>query len=448
MADGGRRFRLVLAGITVAGLAWRVIYVMAWRRHAVVWGDAFYYHHGANLLADGHGFIEPVDYLLQHIRVEAADHPPVYLLYLTAFTLVGLRTVTAHLLASCLIGAATIAVTGLAGRAIAGARVGLIAASLVAVYPNIWSEDTMLQSETFALLAVSTTVLLAYRYWQRPSLARAAALGATVGLAALSRAELLLLSVLVIVPLVLLASALTRAARARHLALAAVVCVGVVAPWVGYNLSRFEKPVYLSSGFEITLASGTCDRTYYGEAIGYWSIYCVTDILDRRGLTLTNSDESTRAAAYKEESLDYIGNHLDRLPAVLLARWGRITGLYRPLQQAGFDIFPEGRDRWVAYTSLAGYYVLAVLSVFGFRVLRRRRIPVFPLVAPIATVFVSVTLTFAQNRYRASAEGVLCLLAAVAIDAGIGFIGRARADDTRARESGQPIERELVATTG
>src|SRR5258706_10383561 len=244
MADRGRKFRLVLAGITLAGLAWRVVYVMAWRRHAVVWGDAFYYHKGANLLADGHGFIEPVDYLLQHIRVEAADHPPVYLLYLTAFTLVGLRTVTAHLLASCLIGAATIAVTGLAGRAIAGARVGLIAAALVAVYPNIWSEDTMLQSETFALLAVSTTVLLAYRYWQRPSLARAAALGATVALAALSRAELLLLSVLVIVPLILLASSLTRAARARHVALAAVVCAGVLGPWVGYNLSRFEKPVY------------------------------------------------------------------------------------------------------------------------------------------------------------------------------------------------------------
>jgi uncharacterized membrane protein len=102
----------------------------------------------------------------------------------------------------------------------------------------------------------------------------------------------------------------------------------------------------------------------------------------------------------------------------------------------------------VAYTSLGGYYVLAVLAVFGVRVLRRRHIPVFPLLAPIVTVFVSVTLTFAQTRYRASAEGVLCLLAAVAIDAGIGFIGRARADDTRDREWPQPVERELVATTG
>lgn len=447
MAEGGRRFRLALAAITVVGLAWRVIYVMVSRRHAFVWGDAFYYHNGANLLADGHGFIEPADYLLKNVKVEAADHPPIYMLYLTAFTVVGLRSATAHLLASCLIGAATIAVTGLAGRAIAGARVGLIAAALVAIYPNIWSEDTMLQSETVALLAVATTVLLAYRYWHRPSLARAAALGAVVGLAALSRAELLLLSVLVIAPLVLLATSLTRAARARHLALAAVVCVGVLAPWVGYNLSRFEKPVYLSSGFEITLASGTCDRTYYGEAIGYWNIYCVTDILDHRGLTLTNSDESTRAAVYKDESVTYIRNHLDRLPAVLLARWGRITGLYRPLQQAGFDVFPEGRDKWVAYTSLGNYYVLAVLAVFGVRTLRRRHIPVFPLIAPIVTVFVSVTLTFAQNRYRASAEGVLCLLAAVAIDAAIGFIARARREDTPV-ESPQPPPRELVTAAG
>jgi hypothetical protein len=43
---------------------------------------------------------------------------------------------------------------------------------------------------------------------------------------------------------------------------------------------------------------------------------------------------------------------------------------------------------------------------------------VFPLVALPAIVLISVTLTFATNRYRAIAECALVLLAAVAIDAG------------------------------
>jgi len=421
-----RSFRGRVALIALVGLAWRVTYVLVWRRHVALWGDAYFYHESANLIATGHGFIDPYDFNFAHVARQAADHPPLYLLYLATFSFLGFTGVTEHLLASCLLGAVSIAVTGYAGRAVAGARTGLIAAVLVAAYPNIWSNDAMMLSETVAILFVSIMIWLAYTYWRRPSWKAAAGLGAAVALCALSRSELLALSVLVVLPLTLLARSLTTRSRVGHLALAAVTCVGTLAPWVAFNMSRFEKPVYLSAGFEITLATATCDRTYYGDGTGYWNINCAIDILNRHGLNFQNADQSQRSAAYLHDSLDYIRTHLGRLPAVVAARIGRITGLYRPLQQAGFDVFPEGRDRWVAYSGMLSFCAIAVGAAFGVVSLRRRRIPVFPLLGPPITVLFAVVVTFATNRYRASAEGALCILAAVAVDAALGFFERVR----------------------
>ena len=70
-----------------------------WRQYTVFGGDPLYYHLGARLLADGHGFINPYAYA-RDLNVQAADHPPLYLMYLSVFSLLGMGTITWHLLAS------------------------------------------------------------------------------------------------------------------------------------------------------------------------------------------------------------------------------------------------------------------------------------------------------------------------------------------------------------
>jgi len=45
--------------VVLAALALRVGYVLGWKNPAPILGDAFYYHYGANLFADGHGFPDP-----------------------------------------------------------------------------------------------------------------------------------------------------------------------------------------------------------------------------------------------------------------------------------------------------------------------------------------------------------------------------------------------------
>ena len=70
---------------------------------------------------------------------------------------------------ACLIGTATVVMVGFAGRRIAGGRVGLVAAAIAAVYPNFWLYERELMSETLTLLLAATTILLAYRFHDRPT---------------------------------------------------------------------------------------------------------------------------------------------------------------------------------------------------------------------------------------------------------------------------------------
>jgi 4-amino-4-deoxy-L-arabinose transferase-like glycosyltransferase len=410
------RFIRWLLAVTLVGLAWRLLYVVVFQRDMYVWGDAYFYHHGANLLADGQGWINPFSYNLRGTIAEAADHPPLYILYLAGFSAVGLSSPLWHMVASTLLGAATVWFAGLAGRQIGGTRLGLIGAALVAVYPNVWNWDGLLLSETMAILLVTVTVWLGYRFWRTPSLWGGVALGVAVGLASLARAELLLLSVLVILPLCLRARGRTWRERLTWLGASAVACAIVIAPWVAHNLTRFEEPVYLSSGMPLTLNNTNCDATYYGPGIGYWNIQCPIDALERNGVGQFEGDESTRSIVLQREALDYIGNHKSRLPVVVLARWGRVSGLWIPLDQVELDEQNERMTPWVPRAGLAMWYPLAVLAVVGGATLWRRRVTLIPLVGtPLIVAFV-VTVFFGHARYRAVAEVPIALLAAVAVE--------------------------------
>src|SRR5262249_2347692 len=163
---------------------------------------------------------------------------------------------------SCVIGAAAIVVCGLAGREVAGRRVGLIAALLLAVYPNIWMNDELAASEALSPLLTALVLWTAYRFWKRPRLGNVAWLGARIGLAALGRDEMALLA-LFLLPLVLLA----RTCSWNKWLLMGVVggasAAVLVFPWTGFNLSRFDRPVFISSGLGVMLASANCDTTYY-----------------------------------------------------------------------------------------------------------------------------------------------------------------------------------------
>ena len=117
-----------------------------------------------------------------------------------------------------------------------------------------------------------------------------------------------------------------------------------------------------------------------------------------------------------EKSIDYIQENITRLPTVVVVRWLRIVGLWKPLQQSDVDAYLEGRDLWVTRVAQTTSYAFMALAAAGVVIMRRRRIPVLPLVGPLIAIFITITITFAQNRYRASVEPAIAILAAVAVE--------------------------------
>jgi 4-amino-4-deoxy-L-arabinose transferase-like glycosyltransferase len=412
-----RRFGWILAAVALGGFAVRVAYVLTERRDFVPGGDAFFYHAGANLLADGEGFISPFFYPARH--VQAAEHPPLYTIYLAVPSLFGMHSVLTHVLWSSALGTATVVLVGLLGRAVAGDTVGIIAAVLAAIYPNIWAPDGMLQAETLGMFTVTLAVFLAYRYLRAPSWQRLIWVGAACALGALARSELVMLVPLLVVPLALLTRTEPWSQRWKWLGVAVAATAVLIAPWSIYNTTRFAHPILLSAQIDPLLASANCDSTYYGALRGYFDIQCNAAVDAAAGLT-DQDDESQRGIADRRAALRYVRGHLGRLPYVEGVRTLRILGLYHPQRAIIIDTFVEGRDEWVARGGLYTFWIVGLLAVPGAIVLRRRRtLPVYPLLAPIGVVVVTVLVTYASTRFRSTAEPALVVLAAVTIDAAV-----------------------------
>jgi 4-amino-4-deoxy-L-arabinose transferase-like glycosyltransferase len=324
---------------------------------------------------------------------------------------VGLKSFLAHRIWCAVIGSAAVVVCGLVGREMAGRRVGLIAAFLVAVYPNLWMSDELGLSETLTPVVVALVLLAAYRFWNRPDWVRALWLGVSIGVAALARDELGLLALLLLAPLALSARTLSWGRRATVLAVGGLAALVTVAPWVGYNLSRFQDPVFISSGLGVTLASANCDTTYQGPFEGYWSYQCALAAPLRHDV-----DESVQGSEAQRYALHYVRTHTGRIVPVELARFGRSFGLFHPLQQIHLDSMIETRPyRW-ALVGLGMYYCMLPLAIGGAVLLRRRRVPVLPLLAVGLDVVVSTAISFGNTRYRTAFEVPLILASAVMLE--------------------------------
>jgi 4-amino-4-deoxy-L-arabinose transferase-like glycosyltransferase len=369
----------------------RLVYTLVLTPHLRGLGDAMYYHGLAQALGDGRGFVDPA------FGSPTALHPPLFPLVLALPSALGLDSYNAHRVMVCLIGTGTIVGIGLLARHVAGDRAGLLAAGVAALSPVLVSADSAVMSETLLGLLVVTCALCAYRLRERPTAARAALLGALIGLAALTRGEALLL-VLLLLPW----------RRPRLAAVVVLACAVVLAPWTIRNLSVFAKPVLLSTNEGGLIAGANCPSTYRGHDIGSWDIRCVPG---------GGGDESAASARARKAGLDYAGHHAGRLPLVLLARLGRTFELLQPVRQAEQA---EGRAEGLELAGAVVWFLLLPLGAYGLVLLRRRDVPLAPLLAPFVVVLAATVVGYGVPRFRHPADVALAVLAGVALDALIG----------------------------
>jgi peptidoglycan/LPS O-acetylase OafA/YrhL/4-amino-4-deoxy-L-arabinose transferase-like glycosyltransferase len=430
-----RRFRRRLTLIAVAGLAVRLVYLLGWKNTGQTWSDSFYYHEGANLLADGHGYVHPFQWISHGLDIPGADHPPGYLTLLSAVSLLGFRSFLAHQLFSCIVGMLGVVAFGWAGRRIAGERVGLLTALILALSPNVWFHDALVMSESLVVATTALVLWAAYRWWDRAQLLDAAIFGVVVGLAALVRSEALLLGPAIALPLLYFQRRRSPRADLRQVALAGGLAALVIAPWVIFNVARFEHPVTLSAQFEHTLVSANCDDVYFGDSTGYWSRPCVEAV---EAMTDPLDDASEEGVTFRRVARDYVENHKGRAILVGAARVGRTFGLYQPQNQVNLDTLYDGKEKGLGEAGLLTWYVVAVAGAFGLVGLRRAGRPIFPLLAVIGATAATVLVTYGSTRFRFPAELALCIPAAVSLDAAIGAFAKSRRPEPEAELEPEP----------
>jgi len=390
------------------GAAWRlgVLVVDRWSRPLLL-NDSLYYSAQAIQLADG------VFYREVFVDQPGAEHGPLTSTVLALVSWVDAPTPWQRLV-TVVFGIATVALVGLLARAVAGDRAGLVATAIAAVYPNLWMNDGLVMSESLSLLLVTAILLVAVRATAPPTTRTAVALGVLTGLAALSRSEL----VLFVPGLALL---LWRASRrdaeedARHAARLVVgpalligTAVLVMAPWVIFNLARFERPVTLTTNDGTTLLGSYCDETFSGDHKGGWSLSCVVN----DPLYRVDEEPSVRSARQRTLAREYATDHLGELPGVVVARLARSLDLYDLGNLVHQDVGEE-RYRWAAWAGIVSWWALAPLAVIGFLRSPWRFRPLLAL--PAVTVTLVTAVFYGAHRIRSPLEPVVVVLAAISI---------------------------------
>lgn len=415
-AERGRRFGVGLAVIVLVALALHVTYIVGFARQRDLGWDATFYHSAANSLAAGEGYTVTCPLIDSCSPRVTAVFPPLYPVTLAAASIVGLRSPLAHELESMAFVLGAVALIGGLGRRFGGDRVGWIAAGIAAVNPLWITLEGALMSESLTVLLTAALLVLLYRAIERPGLLRWTLVGAVVGLCVLTHGEGTAWLVFLAWPAILTSRSASWPRRLGYLALTTAVAVAVVLPWVARNDRDLGAPLLSQPNVSATISGANCDRTYEpGPDRGWW-VECWEVRHDGQTATFANLEavgmtEPELYDATMTPGLDYARSHPSRWPVVGSVRLLRAWNVVHPFE------FQTGAGFMRTLISPFGWFLL-VGGAFGFVILVRRRsaTPWWPLLTTVGVVFVTIVVTYGNQRFRVSAEPALAIAAAVAAD--------------------------------
>lgn len=398
-----------LLALTLLQRVWSIVAVSTSRRDI---GDPYFYHVTANLLARGRGFEEPLTWVASGGEVASALHGPAYPAALSLVSRLGGVTYVDHQWASIVLGLPQVAFAYLLARALAGRRAAVLTGLVCIVYPNLWLTDGLLYVEGLMAGFTTAATYALYRWIERPRAATIVLVGVLVGLAALTRGEALLMVPIFFGAVVLLRRSLPWRLRWTHALWGSLATVAALAPWMVYNQPRFEVFVPLSTNSNEVLFYANCDDVYSGEFIGFWSFACQTR--HRETIGEPPGDQAEKALYWREQAVQYVRDHVDQVPSVLLARLGRQWEVFRPAQTIDFA-FIESRDRTAVRLGQLAFYLMMPLALVGTVRLRRRGLPLLPLWSHALTVSLTALYAYGTLRFRAPWEPIMVVLASVGV---------------------------------
>lgn len=388
---------IALATIVAAAVRLSIL-ASKWNQQLLL-NDSLYYFAQASNNANGRWFKEffGVD--------EGAEHPPLTSLVLTPLGLLD-GPIPWMRLVMTLIGIAVVPAIGLLGHRFGGRTVGVVAALIAAVYPNLWMSDALLMSETIATMLIVLVLFAALRHQARFTGTTGAILGSLIGLGALTRAELLIFA-----PLLALTRVRSIPIRqwVRPAAAVLVTTFAVVLPWIAFNLARFDETVLMSTNEGSTFIGANCADSYSDNGLGGWSIVCLFESPGPPG-----EDTSQRSVRWRREAIEYVNDHRSRVPLVVAARVLRSIDLFGLRDLVRADVGEE-RYEWSVWAGVVCWWLLAPAALAGWW--RNRHRYGLILGTPAVTVAVTAIVFYGAHRLRSPVEPVVVIAAAM-------FLGR------------------------
>jgi 4-amino-4-deoxy-L-arabinose transferase-like glycosyltransferase len=432
------RFWLWMGGVGVIGALIQTLFIHAVSKRLTVWPGARYIAQQAAYLIRGQWFVAqahahaPGSFHADGATlIPTALHPPLPTVLIAISDVASISGSTLHMIFLALLFGISGGLVGVTVRNLVGGRAGILAALIFVTFPLLWVNPATLGAETVVIAICSLLLFVSVRFWNHPSLQNAVVVGFSLGLAALTRTDLIGLVVLLALPLALLVRNTSWLGRLRYLAVIAVLCALVVSPWVIRNQVHIGHSAVLSNDSGPVLAGANCSTTSTGPLEGWWSAQCLPS-----GTAATTETKANRNGVHLARV--YVSHHLGDEVGMAAVRLGRLWNVYRPLQGVQLEQ-AVGRPAWVSRLGLWYFYVLVPVAVGGAAILRRRRVLLFPLAATILLSSITAVLAYGDARFAVEADVALAMLGGVALDA-TPWTGRHRGRSRGRHTAGRPPE--------
>ncbi len=416
-----RGVRALRAALIVALLLRAAFGLFYWTGKPLTHDEREYLALAYNLVA-GRGFIQDLPDQPKHPLVQQYGRAPIYPLFLTPLVWTDatwrsgqpMSEVPAAIkLAQSIVGTFSVYLLALLAARAAGARAGVMAGWIAALYPPLlWMCAYALSETLFTCLALSCVALLGgvldrAEDARRPGAARRVLLGGLVaGVAILTRPAMLFF-----MPLEALLAWRRRFAYAVLLAVGSLI---VVAPWIARNFATYHKFVLVASDGGVTFWTGN-----HPQATGEGDL-AANPHLKRLNVELRarypGQTEEQLEAVYYREAFQFIREHPGQWAWLMVKKafytWIPLGPSYR---------LHSPRYFWA---SVLSYGALLPFAVIGLARLLKSSPPWSVLWLALSAALVCLVF-FPQERFRIPViDPAVIVCAAVALAA----FGRSRRD--------------------